>query len=117
MEKWYRADFSAQYNGNEISPDSDYFTADNDTQAVEIAKETAAAGRTLCFEPGGCTLTFSEVLNLCRENLISADILYSENTENNGVLLNNDKRLDQIEEIPIAARLMAETLYDYYIAA
>lgn len=46
MEKWYRADFSAQYNGNEIYPDSDYFTADNDTQAVEIAKETAAAGRT-----------------------------------------------------------------------
>ena len=71
----------------------------------------------LCFEPGGCTLTFSEVLNLCQENLISADILYSENTENNGILLNNDKRLDQIEEIPIAARLMAETLYDYYIAA
>ena len=47
----------------------------------------------------------------------SFNILYSENTENNGVLLNNDKRLDQIEEIPIAARLMAETLYDYYIAA
>lgn len=71
----------------------------------------------LCFDAGGCKLTFGEVFQLCQEELIAADILYSENTEYNGILLNNDKRLDQLEEIPIATKLIAEALYDYYIVA
>lgn len=59
--------------------------------------------------------TVGEVENLCREELISADISYSEKLDYNGVLLDNSNRLDQIEEIPIAAKLMADVLYNYYI--
>ena len=60
--------------------------------------------------------SLEEIINFCQEELISADIAYSENDEYNGIWLRNEKRLDQIEEIPAAAKVMAETLYSYYIA-
>lgn len=60
-------------------------------------------------------MTVEEIQNWCNEELISADIAYSEDDEYNGIWLDNDKRLDQIEEIPAAAKVMAETLYAYYI--
>lgn len=59
--------------------------------------------------------TEEEIETLCREELISADISYSKKLDYNGVLLDNKNRLDQIEEIPIAAKIMAEALYNYYI--
>ena len=60
--------------------------------------------------------SLEEIINFCQEELIAADIAYSENDEYNGIWLRNEKRLDQIEEIPAAAKVMAETLYSYYIA-
>lgn len=68
-----------------------------------------------CFDEAGISLMWEEIELLCKEELISADIAYSEKEEYNGILLNNDKRLDQIEEIPVAAKLIADVLYNYYI--
>lgn len=41
MERWYRADFDVVGTDNQHD---DYFTADSDEQAVEIAKELASYG-------------------------------------------------------------------------
>ncbi len=60
--------------------------------------------------------SLEELTSWFEEELITADIAYSENDEYNGIWLCNEKRLDQIEEIPAAAKVMAETLYNYYIA-
>ena len=68
------------------------------------------------YHEDGTPKTLEELTNWLNEELISADIAYSEDDEYNGIWLNEDKRLDQIEEIPAAAKVMAETLYNYYIA-
>jgi hypothetical protein len=68
------------------------------------------------YHEDGTPKTLEELTNWLNEELISADIAYSENNEYNGIWLRNEKRLDQIEEIPAAAKVMAETLYNYYIA-
>ena len=60
--------------------------------------------------------SLDEIISFCQEELISADIAYSEDNDYNGIWLCNEKRLDQIEEIPAAAKVMGETLYSYYIA-
>lgn len=44
-ERWYRADFSAQHNGKELQPDSEYYVADNNEQAISIGKEIAEMGK------------------------------------------------------------------------
>ena len=61
-------------------------------------------------------MSLEELTNWLNEELIAADIAYSEDDEYNGIWLSEEKRLDQIEEIPAAAKVMAETLYNYYIA-
>lgn len=38
-ERWYRADFTATHNGELFNPESEYFTAKDDEQAIEKAKE------------------------------------------------------------------------------
>lgn len=68
------------------------------------------------YHEDGAPMSLEEIIGFCQEELISADIAYSENDEYNGIWLCNDKRLDQTEEIPAAAKVMAETLYNYYIA-
>ena len=68
------------------------------------------------YHEDGTPRSLEELTNWLNEELISADIAYSENDEYNGIWLRNEKRLDQIEEIPAAAKVMAETLYSYYIA-
>ena len=68
------------------------------------------------YHEDGTPKSLEELTNWLNEELISADIAYSENDEYNGIWLRNEKRLDQIEEIPAAAKVMAETLYSYYIA-
>jgi len=67
------------------------------------------------YHEDGTPRSLEELTNWLNEELISADIAYSENDEYNGIWLRNEKRLDQIEEIPAAAKVMAETLYNYYI--
>ena len=50
-------------------------------------------------------------------NLIDpADVLYHEDSTPKSLDECEEKRLDQIEEIPAAAKVIAETLYNYYIA-
>lgn len=68
------------------------------------------------YHEDGSPKSLEEIKIWCMDELISADIIYSENDEYNGIWLRNEKRLDQIEEIPAAAEVMAQTLYDYYIA-
>ena len=68
------------------------------------------------YHEDGTPRSLEELTNWLNEELISADIAYSEDDEYNGIWLRNEKRLDQIEEIPAAAKVMAETLYNYYIA-
>lgn len=63
----------------------------------------------------GTPISLEELTNWLNEELISADIAYSENREYNGIWLCDEKRLDQIEEIPAAAKVIADTLYNYYI--
>lgn len=67
------------------------------------------------YHEDGTPRSLEELTNWLNEELISADIAYSEDDEYNGIWLRNEKRLDQIEEIPAAAKVMAETLYNYYI--
>lgn len=67
------------------------------------------------YHEDGTPRSLEELTNWLNEELISADIAYSENDEYYGIWLRNEKRLDQIEEIPAAAKVMAETLYHYYI--
>lgn len=68
------------------------------------------------YHEDGTPKSLEELTNWLNEELISADIAYSEDDEYNGIWLNEEKRLDQIEEIPAAAKVIAETLYNYYIA-
>lgn len=68
------------------------------------------------YHEDGTPQTLEELTNWLNKELISADIAYSKNDEYNGIWLRNEKRLDQFEEIPAAAKVMAETLYNYYIA-
>ena len=42
--KWYRADFVVEIDGKKYFPDSDYFMAKNDEEAIEHAKYVASLG-------------------------------------------------------------------------
>lgn len=42
--KNYRADYECIIDGERYNPDSDYFSAENDEEAIEIAKSIAADG-------------------------------------------------------------------------
>ena len=68
------------------------------------------------YHDDGTPLSLDELTSLFKEDLITADNAYSENREYNGIWLRDEKRLDQVEEIPAAAKVIAETLYNYYIA-
>ena len=43
-KKWYRADFKAVIDGEDYYPDSEYFEADNDEEAIKVAKFLAECG-------------------------------------------------------------------------
>jgi hypothetical protein len=68
------------------------------------------------YHDDGTPLSLEELTSWAKEDLITADNAYSENREYNGIWLRDEKRLDQVEEIPAAAKVIAETLYNYYIA-
>jgi hypothetical protein len=68
------------------------------------------------YHEDGTPRSLEEITDWLNDELISADIAYSEGNDYNGIWLCNEKRLDQIEEIPAAAKVMGETLYSYYIA-
>ena len=42
--KWYRADFEAEINGEKHYPDSEYYAANDDNEAIELGKWFAAEG-------------------------------------------------------------------------
>lgn len=65
------------------------------------------------FHEDGSPMSLEELTNWLTEDLITADNAYSENNDYNGIWLRDEKRLDQ-EEIPAAAKVMAEVLYNYY---
>lgn len=69
----------------------------------------------MLYHDDGTPLSLEELRSWFNEDLIAADIAYSENGEYNGIWLCDEKRLDQIEEIPAAAKVIADTLYNYYI--
>ena len=43
-ERWYRADFEAEINGEKYYPDSEYFVAKDDDAAIKYAKHLASEG-------------------------------------------------------------------------
>jgi hypothetical protein len=43
-ERWYRADFEAEINGEKHYPDSEYFVAKDDEAAIKYAKHLANQG-------------------------------------------------------------------------
>jgi hypothetical protein len=43
-ERWYRADFEAEINGEKHYPDAEYFTAKDDENAIKYAKYLASEG-------------------------------------------------------------------------
>lgn len=85
-----------------------------DTETHETLHNLIDPSKYLYHEDGS-PKSLDEIKNWCLDELISADIMYSENDEYNGIWLRNEKRLDQIEEIPAAAEVMAQMLYHYYI--
>ena len=85
-----------------------------DNETHETLHNLIDPSEDLCNDDG-TPKSLEEIKNWCMDELISADIIYSENNEYNGIWLRNEKRLDQTEEIPVAADVMAQTLYHYYI--
>ena len=43
-ERWYRAEFEAEINGEKHYPDAEYFVAMNDDAAIKHAKVLASQG-------------------------------------------------------------------------
>ena len=43
-ERWYRADFEAEIDGEKHYPDAEYYTAKDDNEAIELGKQLAADG-------------------------------------------------------------------------
>ena len=43
-ERWYRADFVADINGEEYYPDSEYYVATDDDDAIKYAQQLAKQG-------------------------------------------------------------------------
>ena len=43
-DRWYRAEFEAEINGEKHYPDAEYFIATDDADAVKYAKQIAAQG-------------------------------------------------------------------------
>jgi hypothetical protein len=43
-ERWYRADFEAEIEGLKYNPDSEYFVATDDEDAINYAKHLANQG-------------------------------------------------------------------------
>jgi hypothetical protein len=43
-ERWYRADFEAEINGEKHYPDAEYFVAKDDEAAIKYAKHLASEG-------------------------------------------------------------------------
>ena len=68
----------------------------------------------LCYDPAGLPLLFFEVVELCHEELTAADEQYNQGEEYNGI---KPAETLTAEEMKVAAKVMAETLYDYYLAA
>ena len=68
----------------------------------------------LCFDPAGLPLMFFEVVELCHEELKTADEQYHQGEEYNGI---KPVKTLTAEEMKVAAHIIGETLYNYYIAA
>ena len=66
------------------------------------------------YHKDGTPKTFEELKTWCMNDLILADTFYYKNHDYNGFLLIKDNRLNNVEEIPAAAEVMATTLYNYY---
>ena len=62
----------------------------------------------------GTDMTLDELVNLCYNDLDLADDQYGENVNHNGILLNDDDRLD-MDEMTAASEVMGKALYDYYV--
>ena len=69
----------------------------------------------LLYNDDGTHMSLEELTNWFNGELGTADLIYSTNGEYNGIWLRDEKRLDPINEIPTAAKVIAETLYNYYI--
>lgn len=68
----------------------------------------------LCYDPAGLPLMFFEVVGLCHEELQAANEQYKQGEDYNGI---KPSHTLTAEEMKVAAQVMAETLYNYYIAA
>ena len=66
------------------------------------------------YNEDGEPMTLEEMKDFCADDLRCADWHYMDNDEYNGILLS--ERLTE-QEIITASSLIAETLYNYYIAA
>jgi hypothetical protein len=62
----------------------------------------------------GTDMTLDELVNLCYDDLETADNQYIQNEDYNGILLNNDDSLS-MEEMTAASEVMGKALYDYYV--
>ena len=69
---------------------------------------------TLCYDPDGQPLTFFEIVGLCHDELQAAEEQYNQGEDYNGI---KPAHTLTAEEMKVAAQVMAETLYNYYIAA
>jgi len=69
---------------------------------------------TLCYDPDGQPLTFFEIVGLCHDELQAAEEQYNQGEDYNGT---KPAHTLTAEEMKVAAQVMAETLYNYYIAA
>ncbi len=65
------------------------------------------------YDEDGNELTLEGVIALCEDDLNSADSRYAEGDDYNGILLEDTLTPQEIVE---AAKIMGQTLYDYYIS-
>lgn len=65
------------------------------------------------YDEDGNELTLEGVIALCEDDLNCADSRYAEGDDYNGILLEDTFTPQEIVE---AAKIMGQTLYDYYIS-
>lgn len=70
-EKWYRADFEAEINGEKHYPDAEYFVAKDDENAIKYAKQIAKDG-----------WDYADVEHRVEGELVSVTLVDSENEWN-----------------------------------
>lgn len=71
MEQWYESSFVGKdNNGNEVKPISDFYTAETDNEAIDIAKRRASWGLNKDGSP--------VVLNLTSVHKVNSDLKKTE---------------------------------------